>query len=157
MMREEIKIRKGTRDDASAVHGLHTKSVWELCKDHYSNDQLHGWLDHRTPEGYFPAIDQGRLFVAIEDSEIVGFGEAIPGEILAIYVLPDRIEKGIGSILLRLAMEISRSGSGKVVLDASLNSVGFYRKRGFVEAEQKFIRRGNIELPCVLMEYTIAT
>ena len=128
-MLEEIKIRKATRDDTSSVHELHMKSVWELCKDHCSDDQIHGWLDHRTPEGYFPAIDQGRLLVGIEDSVIVGFGEAVPGEVLAIYVLPDRIKEGIGSILLGHAMEIGQSGSSKVVLDASLNSIGLYRKR----------------------------
>ncbi|MFC2014868.1 GNAT family N-acetyltransferase [Chloroflexota bacterium] len=154
-MQGKIKIRKGTRDDASAVHELHTMSAWQLCKDDYSDAQLHGWLDHRTPEGYFPAIDQGRLFVAIEGSVIVGFGEAVPGEILAIYVSPDHVKKGIGTILLEHGMEISRSGSSGVVLDASLNSVGFYLKSGFAEVQKKSIRRGNIALPCILMEYTV--
>jgi len=152
-MPEDIKIRKATRNDASAIHELHTKSVWQLCKNHYSDAQLHGWLDHRIPERYYPAIDQGRFFVATEGSVVVGFGAAEPGEVWAIYVSPDRINEGIGSILLKQAMRISQSDSSKVVLTATLNSVDFYRRHGFVAVEETTVTRGNIELPCILMEY----
>lgn len=151
-MTKEITIRKATRDDAPAIHELHTESVWKLCGGHYSNDQIHGWLDHRTPDGYFSAIDQGRLFVAIEGSVIVGFGGAVPGEIHAIYVLPCRIKEGIGSLLLEHAMQIGQDGSDKVVLESTLNAVSFYRRKGFSEVRRKLIRRGNVELSVVLME-----
>jgi len=150
---EKIKIRQAFRNDAPAIHELHTKSVKELCKNHYSDEQIHGWIDHRTPEGYFPPIDQNILFVAIEDSVIVGFGEAVPGEVSAIYVLPSHIKSGIGSMLLSHAMEIALVDNSKVIVVSTLNAVGFYGKRGFVEVERKTIRRGNVELPCIQMEY----
>ena len=148
-----VVIRQATRDDAAAIHELHLQSVRELCKGHYSNGQISGWLDHRTPEGYFPAIDEGRLFVAIEGSVIVGFGEAIPGEVFAFYVLPDRAREGIGSTLLMHAMEIAQGSADKVVLDSTLNAVDFYRRKGFTEVQKKLLRRGSIELPAVLMEF----
>ncbi len=148
-----ITIRQATRDDATAIHELHIKSVWELCKDHYSSDLLHGWLDHRIPEGYFPAIDKNILFAAIEGSVIVGFGEAVPGEVGAIYVLPSHIKSGIGSMLLSHAMEIALVDNSKVIVVSTLNAAGFYGKRGFVEVERKTTRRGTLDLPCILMEY----
>lgn len=102
-----VTIRQAIRDDAAAIHKLHTESARELYKNHYSNDLIHGWLDHLTPEGYFSSIDKGILFVEIEGSVIVGFGGAVPGEIHVVYALPVRIKEGIGSLLLGHAMEIA--------------------------------------------------
>lgn len=150
---EKIKIRQATRDDAPAIHELHIKSVWELCKGHYSNDQLHRWLDIRTPENFFWAIDRNILFVAIEDSVIVGFGGAVPGKVWATYVLPSHIKSGIGSMLLSHAMEIALIDNSKVTVVSTLNAVGFYGKRGFVEVEKTIHGPGTIDLPSILMEY----
>ena len=156
-MTGKITVQQATRDDAPAIHELHTKSVRQLCRDHYSNKQINGWLNHRTPEGYFPAIDQERLFVAMDGSEIIGFGEAVPGEILAIYILPERAKKGIGTTLLNRAMEIAKCGTQKIVLESTLNAIDFYRKEGFVQVHKRLVRRGNVELPAVFMEYIVVT
>jgi len=125
---EKIKIRQAFRNDAPAIHELHMKSVKELCKNHYSDEQIHGRIDIRTAEIYFPAIDKNIYFVAIEDSVIVGFGGAVPGEVWAIYVLPSHIKSGIGSMLLSHAMEIALVDSSKVIVVSTLNAVGFYGK-----------------------------
>ncbi len=156
-MTGKITIQQATRDDAPAVHELHTKSVRQLCRGHYSNKQINGWLNHRTPEGYFPDIDQERLFVAMDGSEIVGFGGAAPGQVRAIYVLPERAKEGIGTTLLKYAMEIAKRGTQKIVLESTLNAADFYRKEGFVQAQKRLIKRGNVELPAVFMEYRVVT
>jgi len=156
-MTGKITIRKATRDDAPAIHELHTKSVRQLCRDHYSNKQINEWLNHRSLEKYLPVIDRGEVFVATEGPVIVGYGRAVPGEVVSIFVSPDRIKKGIGSMLFNHAIEIAKGSSDKVILDASLNSIDFYRKRGFVEVQEIFIKRGDIELPCVRMEYRATT
>jgi len=150
---KEITIRKGKREDAPAIHELHIESARELCKNHYTSEQLNGWLDHRTPEGYFEAIDEGTLFVAEEDSVIVGFGRAVPQEVWAIFVSLDHIGQGIGSILLKHAIEMADKGGDTITLESTINAVGFYKSRGFAEVKQILIRRGNIKLPAVLMEY----
>ena len=152
-MTKAIIIGKAIRDDAVLIHELHTQSVKELCKDHYSDELIHGWIDQRTPERYFSAIDRNILFVAIEDSAIVGFGGAVPRGICQIYVLPSHIESGIGSMLLNHAMEIARVDNGKVIVESTLNAVGFYGKSGFVEIERKTTRHENVDLPCILTEY----
>ena len=148
----EIVIRQANRDDALAIHELHTRSVMELCKTYYSDAQIHGWIDHRTPEGYYSPIDRGTYFVAIIDSQIVGFEEAVPGEVLALFVSPDHVNRGIGTILFDHAMKIAIQ-SEKVSLESTLNAVSFYIKNGFVKVERRTARRGNVDLPVVLMHY----
>ncbi len=121
-MTEEIKIRKATRDDASAIFDVMKKSAWELCKDYYSSKLLHRWLDRGTPENLFSQIDKNIYFVAIENSVIVGVGGAVPGEIWVIYVLPSHIKSGIGSMLLSHAMEIALIDNTKVTVESTLNA-----------------------------------
>lgn len=149
---DEIVIRQAYRDDAQAIHELHTRSVMELCKSYYSDAQIHGWIDHRTPEGYYSPIDQGTYFVAIIDSQIVGFGVAVPGEVLGLFVSPDHVNRGIGTMLLDHAMKTA-SQNEKVSLESTLNAVSFYIKNGFVKVERRTARRGNVDLPVVLMHY----
>jgi putative acetyltransferase len=150
---EEIILRQATREDAKTIHELHIHSVKELCKDFYSDELIHGWLDHRTPANYFSAIDRNILFVAIKDTKIVGFGGAIPGENWAIYVSPKHNKSGIGSILLGHAIEIALKGKNGVIVESTLNAAGFYTKNGFVELERKTSKHGSVELPAILMEY----
>jgi hypothetical protein len=69
----EIIIRQANRDDALAIHELQTRSVMELYKTYYSEVQIHGWIDHRTLEGYYSSTDRGTYFVTIIDSQIIGF------------------------------------------------------------------------------------
>ncbi len=104
------------------------KSVKELCKNHYSDEQIHDWISIRIPEIYFPVIDKNIYFVAIEDSVIVGFGGAVPEEAWAIYVLPSHIKSGIGSMLLSHAIGIALVDNSKVIVVPTLNAVGFYGK-----------------------------
>jgi len=149
----DIIIRQATMNDAPTMHELHTQSVKELCKGFYSDELIHGWIGHRTPAHYFSAIDRNILFVAIKDSEIVGFGSAVPREIYSLYVSPSYIKSGIGSILLSHAIEIALVESNNVIVESTLNAAAFYAKKGFVEVERKTSRHGYVDLPCVLMEY----
>ncbi len=93
----------------------------------------------------------------MDGSEIVGFGEAVPGEVLAIYVLPERTKEGIGTTLLKHAMEKAKCGTQKIVLESTLNAIDFYRKEGFVQIYKLLVRWGNVELPAVFMEYRVVT
>ena len=136
-MTKPFTIRPATTGDAGPIHALHTHSVRALCKDHYSPEQISGWLKNRSPQGYLPGIKRGEMFVAEAGPQIVGFGHATPGEIHAIYVALENAQQGVGFRLLAYGIEKARAGSHRdVCLDATLNAQDFYKKAGFVEVEQ---------------------
>jgi GNAT superfamily N-acetyltransferase len=139
-MTKPFTIRPATASDAGRIHALHTHSVSALCKDHYSPEQISGWLKNRCPQGYLSGIagiKRGEMFVAEAGPQIVGFGHAVPGEIRAIYVAPENAQQGVGFRLLAYGIEKARAGSHRdVCLDATLNALDFYKKAGFVEVEQ---------------------
>jgi N-acetylglutamate synthase-like GNAT family acetyltransferase len=150
----QVEIRRATTADASEIHELHTCSVKELCKDHYTPAQIDGWLKHRRPAGYLAGIERGEMFVAVAGSEIVGFGHAVPGEVIAVFVAPHRTGRGVGRSLLNYGMQLAQGNAEKTVhLEATLNAQEFYARAGFVPIKQQLVQRNDIFLPVVVMEW----
>ena len=147
-----LKIRQATNADAAKLHELHTNSVKELCKAHYTAAQIDGWLAHRSPAGYKPGIQRGEMFIAERDEQVVGFGHALRGEVLAIFVAPEWAGQGVGSTLLTHAVKVAGGDSKAVRVEATLNAQSFYARSGFVALEQKFVQRNHVQLPVVVME-----
>ena len=152
MRKSRLCIRNAIRADAPRLHELHTTSVRTLCSGHYAPEVVDGWLLDRRPQGYLSPIERGDIFVAEYGSRIVGFGEAVPGAVIAIYVDPIAVKRGVGSTIMRHALEIAQCGhAGPIRLEATLNAVGFYRHFGFHEVERSSVCRGQIAVPCVVM------
>ena len=150
-----VTIRSAKPVDAPTLHELHTASVRTLCAPHYDPHVIDGWLSNRTPAGYLPVIDAGRVIVAIVEDEIAGFGEAIPGEIRAIYVRPAYARRGVGSALLRRCLDMARPDQpGSIRLEATLNAVSFYERHGFSQIERITLPRNAVEIPVVVMEWS---
>jgi GNAT superfamily N-acetyltransferase len=151
---EAPNIRIAELEDALRLHQLHAASVRDLCASHYAQEIIEGWLLNRTPAGYASPIARKALFVAELNRKIVGFGEAAPGVIVAVYVDPSAIGKGVGRCILGHAIEIaSHSHSGPIRVESTLNASPFYARCGFVEVERATVKRNHVEVPIVVMEH----
>jgi predicted N-acetyltransferase YhbS len=149
----DVRIRLATPSDAPRLHELHTASVRRLCAPHYAPEIIDGWLANRRPAGYLPPIERGDLFVAEHAASIVGFGEAVPGVIVACYVDPTVVRRGVGSVIMRHALEIAERGpDGRIRVEATLNAAPFYGRFGFREVQRSTLRRGAVDVAYVLME-----
>lgn len=147
-----MSIRLATKEDAQAIHNLHTESVTKLCNQ-YSNEVITGWLTNRKPEGYFDGIDQQEIYVYVDKNEILGFNHTLPGEIRAIFVAPKSARQGIGTALLTQAISRAQNNEEDVIkLEATLNAVPFYEKFGFKQIKESIIYRNNVEIPIIIME-----
>lgn len=147
-----MSIRLATREDAQAIHNLHTESVTKLCNQ-YTNEIITGWLTNRKPEGYFDGIDQKEIYVYEREGEILGFNHAVPNEIRAVFVSPKSVKKRIGTALLTHALSRAQNDAGDIItLEATLNAVPFYEKFGFKKIKKSAVYRNNVEIPIVIME-----
>ena len=145
-------IRLAKREDAEAIHELHTVSVRALCKDTYSPDVIDGWLRNRTPEGY-KGIEKKEMYVAEGDGSVVGFSHVVPGEIAAVFVHPHHARQGIGSALVRHAITKARpANGGSIRVDSTLNAQRFYETMGFTKTGERTARRNDVDIPIVEME-----
>jgi GNAT superfamily N-acetyltransferase len=148
-----VTIRPASPSDAGRIHEVHVASVRALCAPSYDEIVVDGWLQGRSAEGYLRGISEGATFVAEVSSGIVGFCEAVPGEVRAVFVEPDRAGQGVGSVLLSYALSLACGKShGAVRLESTLNAVAFYEHFGFRQIHRATVRRNDVDVPVVVME-----
>jgi len=155
-----VSLRKATVADGPAVCAVHRASALALGRNHYSPDELDAWVVHLVPDLYTEAIAAGELIVAEIDGTVVGVAQLDQGKavIELLYVSPDRAGQGVGTRLLGVLEAGARSSGLRVLrLDASLNSVGFYERRGY-QAESAGLHRTRAgrEVRCVHMRKDLA-
>jgi len=81
-----------------------------------------------------------------------GIGEATTGVVVACYVDPAMIRRGVGSAIMEHALVIARRGhDGPIRVEATLNAAPFYARFGFGELARATLRRGEVDVPYVLM------
>jgi putative acetyltransferase len=152
-------IRAASTNDLEAVARIHRDSILELCKTHYSPEQLADWTSALRPAAYVALLSSHHMFVADASGELAGFGVLDPntGLVNATYVSPRAVGRGIGRALLE-AMEADamKGGFGQTCLNATLNAVGFYERLGYVShgVDRNRLPSG-VELPCVSMRKSL--
>jgi predicted N-acetyltransferase YhbS len=132
-MTTAFTIRPATAADAPAVFAVTRESVAGLAATHYTPQQIAGWMGDRTPETYQEGCESGRIRVAEQDGRVVGFVDAVPGEITRLFLLPGVARQGLGRALMNVGLEMARAGGATTLrIEATLNAVAFYAKFGFV-------------------------
>jgi len=153
--RGHLRIRKASANDAESIYRMHTASIRELCKSHYTQEQIEEWTNALRPDRYVAAMELFEFTVAEVEGEVLGlcvldFDNA---ELNALYVAPSAIGNGIGRKLIGLAEELARKRSlAQLWLRATLNSVSFYERLGFAYLEPSVHPLpSGMALPCIRM------
>jgi GNAT superfamily N-acetyltransferase len=156
MRRPHATIRLGRPDEIAAIYAVHRDSVAALCYGHYTPRQIEMWLDGRRPEMYLDAIDEGRLWVALDPGgAITGFVEIAGREVSKLFVRGESAGDGVGGRLLAAAIAAIRSaGAASVYLEATRNAREFYCRHGFIEIGTGLFSRGEsgVGLEIIMME-----
>ena len=146
-----IGIRRATDDDRVAIARLHEASIRALGPACYTAEEVDSWAAGVAPERYF--IEQA-MYVATIDDEVVAFGHYDHGEIMAVYVDPSHVRRGVGRLMMAKLEEVARAdGATHLFLNAALNSVGFYAACGYQRMKETvYMTRGGLVIKCALME-----
>jgi ribosomal protein S18 acetylase RimI-like enzyme len=165
----EITVRPAQNGDAEAIGTINLAS-WEAA---YRGIVADAFLDSATVEGRIVrwreriATGTSPILVAESDGALRGYcslvlrardddGDAVTGEIGAIYVAPASFRSGVGSAMVTGALDLMREQGFDTatlwVLCANLRARSFYARQGFVsdgavrwldllEAEEMRLRR----------------
>lgn len=141
--RANTTIRLSTPLDAEAIFSVHRDSVASLCSTFYSPQQISMWLEGRSPATYLDAISRGEISVAVSAGHIVGFVEAVSGEIVKLFVHGSKAGTGIGNSLMDVGLTMARRGhKGPIRIESTKNAESFYAKYGFRRVGSGVFSRG---------------
>lgn len=150
-----IVLRPARPGDGQSLYDVTVRSIQGLGKEHYSGDQLAGWMGERTAGYYEDMIKKNKAFVAEENGGILGFVDADPGEVTRLFLLPEASGRGLGKRLLELGVEIAaKDHSGPIKIESTLNAQGFYERHGFKAVKKGYFSHGvgGDPIEIVLME-----
>lgn len=152
---ESLILRPARAGDGQSVFDVTLNSVRKLAREHYSNAQIAAWMGGRTATTYEALIEKGRMVVAEQGGKIVGFVDAVPGEVTRLFLLEDVAGTGLGGKLLEMGIAKARlDHDGPIRVESTLNAERFYARHGFRTIEQGFFSHGagGDPIAIVLME-----
>lgn len=156
-----MEIREAVLEDAASVQAV-ARAAWHAAHDHILGEAtveqlLDQWYDRSGLEERI-AREDAPMFLAVTDSEVVGFIQGVPGEsddpaeaiLGSIYIHPDHWSEGIGTELLHRLFDAFREREWKSVCLAVLagNEVGrsFYDGHGFEVHEERTVELADQEV-----------
>ena len=136
-------VRPATVEDIDTIYSLIYASVFELCKQHYSQEKLDSFI-HSLPSKvlYYKWLTDRILIVCCDGKNIIGFGQLDPAESFldAIYVHPEYTGNGVGTKIINYLEGVASSlKKHEIKINAPVNAIGFYEKCGFEQQGTFFI------------------
>lgn len=139
----DLLIRRAAIQDARAIHEAHMRSIREVCAPDYTREEVAAWGGREYREDIrLTAIKNDHVWVIENQGKIEGYGHLIMGSgekqgsahVLALYLTPAVIDRGLGHRLLTLMEDSAKEGGAKTMsLESTINSLPFYRSHGFTE------------------------
>lgn len=150
-----MNVRQATRADLKTIAAIHQESIRELCKDHYSPQQIVDWTAALSGAAYSELLHSRTLLVLEDAAQLLGFSvlDADAARINATYVSPGAARRGGGRSPME-AIEVAARAGGctQLRLNATLNAVPFYERLGYTSNGTSSNRLpSGIELPCIVM------
>jgi len=151
-----IELKPAQVSDIPLLWSLRTRAVRQVCASHYSPEQIEVWSDSPPPESYLRLLATGCGLVAQEDDQLLGYGilDRQSGEVMALFVEPGQLGRGIGKRLMQGLEAIAEEERfTRLYLYSSLNAADFYRAMGFIAVRDEPYRHpSGITLRSLYME-----
>jgi GNAT superfamily N-acetyltransferase len=153
-----IQFERIGERDGPAFYELRRSAIRAGCVGYYTPAQIDAWTNPLTDIGLQTPPPEHFYFAKI-DGEIVGCSslDVASGRIDGMAVSPFHFRRGIGRAMMQHLEHIARDFGVKLLtLDASLNSVDFYRSQGFQGAVvNSYQSPRGITLECVPMSKSL--
>ena len=134
-----VRVEETRSFDRGRLLAIQLAAIRRLGSVAYTRAELRAWCDLAAEESS-ERPPQFRTFLARLEGRLTGFGRVdVGGYIGALYVEPGGVRRGVGTALVRAMERSVQAGSRQLQLDASLNAVRFYRRRGFVAIDDAFL------------------
>lgn len=154
-MSDAIEFREAVAEDVDAIERLQRDAIRHGTGDHYEAEAIEAWAGAFNRDGFAGKVEKSEVWVAEDEGRTVGYVSLDPStfEVDSVYVAPESAGRGIGRALVEHILEVAREHRlQNVWLDASLNSIPFYERMGFVVTGEDGSRtRCGVTIRCTRM------
>ena len=145
--------------DTPMLAAIFVAAIQELTADDYSETQQEAWASAVDDEESFGKKLAGELtLIATLQNAPVGFGSLKgPDHIDMLYVHPSVAGRGVGAMLCDALEKLAGArGTTSLSVDASDNSLDFFKKRGYVAKQRNSVTVNGEWLANTTMEKKLA-
>ena len=153
-------LRRATESDLDALRALFADAVRTTGPDAYSPEQVDLWAATAGTEAGFRRRLLGAWSVVAADApggRLLGFGALDGDRVSGLYVAGDAQRRGVGGALLAAVVaEARRRGVARLRAEASVFSLGLFRRHGFAVVGADRIERRGVVFERSLVELDLA-
>jgi GNAT superfamily N-acetyltransferase len=148
-MTEGLRIRQATDDDADPIARLFlaSKATLTFLPNVHTDEETFWFIANIV-------LRDQDVLVAETDGEISGFIAMHEDMVEHLYVRPDLLRRGVGSVLLEQAKQRLPSGFRLWVFQENLPARAFYERHGLHVIEETDGSRNEERTPDALYEWT---
>jgi GNAT superfamily N-acetyltransferase len=130
----ELTVRPAEPADAHPIADLYTeariRAVPQMPPALHTNEEDRAYVARRLTQ------DDVTMWVAERGTELVGFATCTPSWLDSLYVRPDLVGRGVGTVLLDVAKATHPDGFELWVFESNTGARRFYERHGLVEVER---------------------
>lgn len=149
-----MEIRKYERDDLEKIIKLFRDTVHNVNIKDYNPEQVEAWApaDSIDMEMWNKTLSEHHTFVAVNDSEVIGFGDIDDaGYLDRLYVHHDYQRQGVATLICN-KLESMIDADQAIVTHASITAKPFFEKRGYMVVKEQLVERNGVFLKNYIME-----
>ncbi|MBU1118867.1 GNAT family N-acetyltransferase [Patescibacteria group bacterium] len=136
-----MTIRKFKKSDTTELSKLMIDTVLESNIKDYTKEAVNHLCEEYTSEKILIDSKKMSIFLAVEESKLLGTIALDDDLILRMFVLPKYQGKKIGKKLVHHIEDIARKRAiEKLKLRASITAYGFYKKHGYKKIKETDIK-----------------
>jgi len=153
-----MRLRRAESGEERAILELHARTVRAVNSEDYTPEQIDAWLGKQRADKVRKLIEAGELYVCVDErNRLMGFGSRSGDRITGLYVAPEWLRHGAGSMLLeQLERDAIAEGIEQLRLNSTMTAVPFYRHHGYewIEETTCFVV-GEQALPAIAMRKSL--
>lgn len=128
----EVQIRTFQEKDAEEIAALIRKTLMKVNSKDYTGEMIKKKIDEYSSENVKSLAASKSIYVAEIANTLVGTATIDKNKISGVFVKPEYIGKGIGTMLMNaLEKEAKSRGFQNVVVESSLTAHNFYKRLGY--------------------------
>ncbi|TQV92477.1 hypothetical protein V2A60_007163 [Cordyceps javanica] len=149
----EVMVRPAVPEDHDAICNVYLasrKDALPTVKIVWGDQSVRDWIGSLFKS-------KGQMFVAEIENKIIGFLRIVGQDLDQLYLMPGYYRKGIGTMLLNKAKDISPDGLTLFTFQVNERARAFYESHGFRAVETSNGQRNEEMEPDILYEWRPGT